>query len=106
MMKNIKVTLPDNSVKEIAHGTTPQGVADEIGPGLARAVVVAKVDGELKDLNSQLKSDCSLELFTGDTPEGHDTLLHSTAHLMAQAVKELFPKGKVTMPYNREWFLL
>ena len=63
-MKNIKVTLPDNSVKDIAIGTTPQGVADEIGPGLARAVVVAKVDGELKDLNSQLKSDCSLELFS------------------------------------------
>ncbi len=96
-MKKIKVTLPDNSFKEIAHGTTPQGVADEIGPGLARAVVVAKVDGELKDLNSQLQSDCSLELFTGETPEGHDTLLHSTAHLMAQAVKELFPKAKVTI---------
>ena len=96
-MKKIKVTLPDNSVKEIAHGTTPQDVADEIGPSLARAVVVAKVDGELKDLNSQLQSDCSLELFTGETPEGHDTLLHSTAHLMAQAVKELFPKAKVTI---------
>ena len=50
-MKNIKVTLPDNSFKEIAPGTTPQGVAGEIGSGLARAVVVAKVDGELKDLN-------------------------------------------------------
>ena len=96
-MKNIKVTLPDNSVKDIALGTTPQGVADEIGPGLARAVVVAKVDGELKDLNYPLQSDCSLELFTGETPEGHDTLLHSTAHLMAQAVKELFPKAKVTI---------
>ena len=96
-MKNIKVTLPDNSVKDIALGTTPQGVADEIGPGLARAVVVAKVDGELKDLNFPLQSDCSLELFTGETPEGHDTLLHSTAHLMAQAVKELFPKAKVTI---------
>ena len=96
-MKNIKVTLPDNSVKDIAPGTTPQGVADEIGPGLARAVVVAKVNGELRDLNFPLQSDCSLELFTGDTPEGHDTLLHSTAHLMAQAVKELFPKAKVTI---------
>ena len=96
-MKNIKVTLPDNSVKEITQGTTPQGVAEEIGPGLARAVVVAKVSGELRDLNFPLQSDCSLELFTGDTPEGHDTLLHSTAHLMAQAVKELFPKAKVTI---------
>ena len=96
-MKNIKVTLPDNSVKNISQNTTPQGVAEEIGPGLARAVVVAKVNGELRDLNFPLRSDCSLELFTGETPEGHDTLLHSTAHLMAQAVKELFPKAKVTI---------
>ena len=96
-MKDIKVTLPDNSVKDIVPGTTPQDVADGIGPGLARAVVVAKVDGELKDLNFPLQSDCSLELFTGETPEGHDTLLHSTAHLMAQAVKELFPKAKVAI---------
>ena len=96
-MKNIKVTLPDNSIKNIAQGATPQDVAEEIGSGLARAVVVSKVNGELKDLNFSLQSDCSLELFTGDTPEGHDTLLHSTAHLMAQAVKELFPEAKVTI---------
>ena len=51
----------------------------------------------LKDLNYSLEEDCSLELFTGDSPEGHDTLLHSAAHLMAQAVKSLFPKSKVTI---------
>ena len=96
-MKNIKIKLPDNSIKNLAKGTTPQGVAEQIGPGLARAAVVAKVDGELRDLNFPLQSDCSLELFTGETPEGHDTLLHSTAHLMAQAVKELFPAAKVTI---------
>ena len=78
-------------------GTTPQQVADSIGPGLARAVVVAKIDGVLKDLNFSIENDCSLELFTGDSVEGHDTLLHSTAHLMAQAVKDLFPEAKVTI---------
>ena len=78
-------------------GTTSQQVADSIGSGLARAVVVAKIDGNLTDLNSPLQQDCSLELFTGDTPEGHNTLLHSTAHLMAQAVKELYPETKVTI---------
>ena len=78
-------------------GTTPQEVADSIGPGLARAVVVAKIDGVLKDLNFSIENDCSLELFTGDSAEGHDTLLHSTAHLMAQAVKDLFPEAKVTI---------
>ena len=96
-MKDIKVKLPDDSIKIVSHGTTPQSIADIIGPGLARAVVVAKVDGVLKDLNFPLESDCSLELFTGDTPEGHDTLLHSTAHLMAQAVKKIYPNAKVTI---------
>ena len=78
-------------------GTTPQEVAESIGPGLARAVVVAKIDGVLKDLNFSIENDCSLELFTGHSAEGHDTLLHSTAHLMAQAVKDLFPEAKVTI---------
>ena len=96
-MKNIKIKLPDDSYKSMTVGTTPQEVADSIGPGLARAVVVAKIDGILKDLNFVIENDCSLELFTGDSVEGHDTLLHSTAHLMAQAVKDLFPKAKVTI---------
>ena len=96
-MKEIKVTLPDNSVREYSEGITPQGVADSIGPGLSRAVVVAKVDGFLRDLNHQIFKDCSLELFTGESPEGHDTLLHSTAHLMAQAVKTLYPDTKITI---------
>ena len=96
-MKEIKVTLPDNSVRKYSEGITPQGVADSIGPGLSRAVVVAKVDGFLRDLNHQIFKDCSLELFTGESPEGHDTLLHSTAHLMAQAVKTLYPDTKITI---------
>ena len=90
-MKKINITLPDNSVKTFNYGTTPQEVANSIGSGLARAIVVAKVDNVLKDLNYPIENDSRLELFTGETPEGHDTLLHSTAHLMAQAVKELYP---------------
>jgi len=96
-MAEINITLPDKSIKVLPKGVTPQEVANSIGSGLARAVVVAKIDGELKDLNYSLEEDCTLELFTGDSPEGHDTLLHSTAHLMAQAVKSLFPKSKVTI---------
>ena len=96
-MTEINITLPDNSVKTMRTGTTSQQVADSIGSGLARAVVVAKIDGTLTDLNHPLETDCALELFTGDTPEGHDTLLHSTAHLMAQSVKDLFPDAKVTI---------
>ena len=93
----IKITLPDGSVKNVVVGSTPQEIAHAIGPGLARSVVVARVDKQLVDLNKKLSKDCSLELFTGDTAEGHDTLLHSTAHLMAQAVKKLFPEAKVTI---------
>ena len=96
-MSEINITLPDKSVKVLPKGVTPQEVANSIGPGLARAVVVSKINGDLKDLNCSLEEDCSLELFTGDTSEGHDTLLHSTAHLMAQAVKSLFPNSKVTI---------
>ncbi len=75
-MNNINITFPDNSVKMFPEGVTAQEIADSIGPGLARAVVVAKIDGNLKDLNYKIFKDSSLELFTGDTPEGHDTLLH------------------------------
>ena len=96
-MKSIEITLPDNSKKSFPAGVTAQEVADSIGSGLARAVVVAKVNGELKDLNQGIFENSDLELFTGETPEGHDTLLHSTAHLMAQAVKELFPDVKITI---------
>jgi len=96
-MSEINITLPDRSIKKVPAGSTPQDVANDIGPGLARAVVVAKIDGELKDLNVSIDQDCSMELFTGDTPEGHDTLLHSTAHLMAQAVKTLYPDVKITI---------
>ena len=96
-MKSIEITLPDNSKKSFPAGVTAQEVADSIGPGLARAVVVAKVNGELKDLNQEINENSDLELFTGNTTEGHDTLLHSTAHLMAQAVKELYPEAKITI---------
>ena len=96
-MAEIQITLPDNSVKKVPKGSTAQDIADLIGPGLARAVVVAKVNGDLKDLNAPINDDSELQLFTGESPEGHDTLLHSTAHLMAQAVKELYPNAKVTI---------
>ena len=96
-MEKIKITLPDSSVKVVPSGSTAQDVADLIGPALAKAVVVARINGELKDLNTPINDDSTLQLFTGETPEGHDTLLHSTAHLMAQAVKDLYPKAKVTI---------
>ncbi len=67
-MKEINITLPDNSVRTFLSGVTPQQVADSIGSGLARAVVVAKVNGLLRDLNHKINENSSLELFTGDSP--------------------------------------
>ena len=96
-MTKIQVTVPDQSVKTVPSGTTPQDIADSIGPRLAQDVVVANVNGALVDLNLNLKENCTLELLTGDTVEGHDVLLHSTAHLMAHAVKYLFPDVMITI---------
>ena len=96
-MSKIQVTLPDRTVKTVPSGTTPQDIADSIGPRLAQDVVVANVNGGLVDLNLDLQEDCTLELITGDKVEGHDVLLHSTAHLMAHAVKKLYPDVKITI---------
>ena len=96
-MNELKITLPDNSTRTVEKGYTPQDVANDIGPGLARSVVVAKVNESLKDLNIPFTEDCHLELLTAETPEGHNTLLHSAAHLMAQAVKFYWPEAKLTI---------
>jgi len=96
-MSKIQVTLPDQSIKLVPPATTPQEIADNIGSRLAQDVVVASVNGSLVDLNLPLQDDCTLELLTGDTLEGHEVLLHSTAHLMAHAVKCLFPDVKITI---------
>ena len=96
-MQKIKITLPDNSVKEVPKGTNSQEIASMIGDGLSRSVVVSKINGTLSDLNKPINEDSTLELFTAQSPEGYETLLHSTAHLMAQAVKELFPKAKISI---------
>ena len=96
-MNKIKITLPDSSVLEMKPGSTPQDVANKIGPGLGRSVLVARVDKTLIDLNTPLYKNCNVFFYNGETEEGHDTLLHSTAHLMAQAVKELYPNAKITI---------
>jgi threonyl-tRNA synthetase len=87
----IKVTLPDGSVREVAAGTTPRAVAEAIGPGLARAAVAAKVDGTIRDLDRPLESDTRLAILTDRDPEALDVLRHSAAHVLATAVRDVFP---------------
>jgi threonyl-tRNA synthetase len=87
----IKVTLPDGSVREVPAGTSPRAVAESIGPGLARAALAAKVDGTIRDLDRPLEGDTRLAILTERDPEALDVLRHSAAHVLATAVREIFP---------------
>jgi threonyl-tRNA synthetase len=87
----IRVTLPDGSVREVPPGTTPREVAEAIGPGLARAAVAAKVDGTVRDLDRPLENDTRLAILTERDPEALDVLRHSAAHVLATAVRDVFP---------------
>lgn len=91
----VKVTLKDGSVREVEQGTTLAGLAASISRGLAKAAVAGKVNGEEKDLAYPLHEDVDVEILTLDNEEGLGVLRHSTSHLMAQAVQNLFPGTKL-----------
>ena len=78
-------------------GTTLLEVAESIGTRLAKDAVAAQINGKLTDLTKAIDTDADINIITGDSTDGHEVLLHSTAHLMAQAVKELFPNARVTI---------
>src|SRR3569832_90751 len=90
-MSNIEITLPDGSKQSVAAGITPLDVAKSISPRLADAAIVAKVNGDLYDLTRPLEQDASLEILTNKNPEALEVYRHSTAHLLAAAVLELYP---------------
>ncbi|HEY9531935.1 MAG TPA: threonine--tRNA ligase [Burkholderiales bacterium] len=94
-MPNIR--LPDGSSKSFPNPVTAAEIAQSIGPGLARAALAAKVDGKLVDLGFRVESDADVAIVTERDPEGVDVLRHSSAHLLAHAVKELFPEAQVTI---------
>ena len=91
------VTLPDGSQKTFAGPVTVAEVAQSIGAGLARAALAGRVDGRLVDTSFSIATDVQLGIVTDKDPEGLDIIRHSTAHLMAYAVKELFPEAQVTI---------
>ncbi|MDO9372750.1 MAG: threonine--tRNA ligase [Gammaproteobacteria bacterium] len=91
------VTLPDGSRREYPQPVTVRDIAASIGAGLAKAALAAKVDGTLVDTSYLLDHDASVAIVTDKSPEALDVVRHSTAHLLAQAVKELFPKAQVTI---------
>ncbi|HNJ72009.1 MAG TPA: TGS domain-containing protein, partial [bacterium] len=93
-MAQINITFPDNSVRSFESGITPMAVATSISRGLAEKCVVAEVNGKQVDLSTPITGDASLKLFTSDTAEGMQVFWHSSAHVMAQAVKRLWPEAK------------
>lgn len=90
----INVTLPDGSVRSYDPGATAMDVAKSISEGLARNVLSAKVNGEVRDANRPLPGDCTLALLTWNDTEGKATMWHSSAHVMAEAVEALYPGSK------------
>ena len=96
-MKTISIKLPDNSVKVVEVGTSGGDIAKSIGEGLYRASVAVKANGETLDLHAPLHEDTSLEIITNKTEGAHHILMHSAAHLLAQAVKEVFPSAKIAI---------
>jgi threonyl-tRNA synthetase len=95
MADSIHVKLPDGSVKEVPPGTTPLDIAKSIGQRLAEAALVAKTNGDLIDLTKPLEKDTDLRILTEKDPEALEVYRHSSAHLLAAAVLELFPETKL-----------
>jgi threonyl-tRNA synthetase len=96
-MEKIKVFLKDGSSKEYPKGITVREVAEDISKKLAKEAVIADVDGRLVDLDYRLQDDCKLNLLTFQDEDGKDAFRHTSSHIMAQAVKRLFPEAKLAI---------
>src|SRR5580692_8226380 len=94
-MSNIEITLPDGSKQPVPAGTRPIDIAKSISPRLADAAIVAKVNGDLYDLNRPMEQDATLEILTNKNPDALPVYRHSTAHLLAAAVLELYPETQL-----------
>ena len=92
-----KITLPDGSAREYENPVTVMEVAESIGPGLAKAALAGRVNGELVDSSTVISNDSNLAIITERDSDGLEVIRHSCAHLMAQAVQRLFPKAQVTI---------
>ena len=97
MSAMFQITLPDGSVREVAPGTTPGDVAAAIGPGLAKAAIAARVDGEVRDIMRPFEGNAHLALVTNrDEADALELARHDYAHVLAEAVQELFPGTQIT----------
>ena len=97
MTQMVKITLPDGSQREVPSGTTPADIAASIGPGLAKAAIAARVDGELFDIMRPLEADAQLALVTAkDEKDALELARHDFAHILAEAAQALFPGTQIT----------
>ena len=97
MSPMLKIALPDGSVREVPHGTTPADIAASIGPGLAKAAIAARVNGEVRDIMRPLESDATLALITArDEADALELARHDYAHVLAEAVQNLYPRTQIT----------
>src|SRR5579875_4009415 len=94
-MSQIEVTLPDGSKRLVPAGTRPIDIAQSVSPRLADAAIVAKANGELYDLTRPLEGNATVQILTPKDPESLEVYRHSTAHLLAAAVLELYPETKL-----------
>jgi threonyl-tRNA synthetase len=100
---NISINVVGVGTETYPSGTTPLQILSST-KGASKETIICKVDKVLTDLSVQLDSDCTVQFLDGKSKDGHNVLLHSTAHLMAQAVKRLYPKTKVTIgPFLENW---
>jgi threonyl-tRNA synthetase len=90
-----KITLPDGSILEVADGTTAAQLAEQIGPGLAKAAVAAKINGRLADLSTPISGEAAVQIITVNDNEGLEVMRHSCAHIMAEAICRIWPGTKL-----------
>jgi threonyl-tRNA synthetase len=105
-MSLLQITFPDGSAREFEPKTTGFDVAKSIAPGLAKKAIAVKLDGAVKDLHAPIDSNANIEILTFDQPEGREVFWHSSSHIMAQAVQELFPGTKLAIgpPIAEGWY--
>src|SRR3546814_10450525 len=103
MADTLSVTPPDGSVRGVAAGTTPADIAASISPGLLKASLAARVDGELRDLGRPFEADATLSLVTAkDEADALEIVRHDFAHVLAEAVQALFPEKPITFGPSTE----
>ncbi|MBT5648140.1 MAG: TGS domain-containing protein, partial [Rhodospirillaceae bacterium] len=96
-MSNVAITLPDGSVKQFDGPVTGAELAAAIGPGLAKAALAIKIEGEVLDLSRSIDVDSTVEIITRKSDDALDLIRHDTAHVMAEAVQALYPGTQVTI---------